>query len=115
VNPARAKELLDQERLRVERLLAETTSAGSSDRSEANAAGPYDNAAERLTAEAGDDAVAASLRARLAAIDRAEHRIDDGSFGLSVRSGTPIEEDRLEADPAAELTAEEARASGPVR
>jgi len=106
---AKARELLDLERHRVERLVAETASAGTSDRSEANAAGAFDNAAERLTAEAGDDAVAASLQARLAAIDRAERRIDDGSFGLSVRSGVPIEEDRLEADPAAELTAEEAR------
>jgi DnaK suppressor protein len=109
MDAAKAKERLTEERRRVEGLLAETTSAGSSDRSEANAATAFDDAAERLTAEAGDDAVAASLRARLDAIDRAEHRIDDGSYGLSVRSGRPIEEDRLEADPAAELTAEEAR------
>ena len=64
--------------------------------------------AERLTAEQGDDAIAAGLRERLAAIDRAERRVQDGTFGLSVRSGLPIPDARLEADPAAELSVEEA-------
>lgn len=106
-----AAELLAAERSRVEALLAETTRAGSSDRSEANDAGGFDNAAERLTAEEGDDAIAASLTARLAAILRAEGRLEGGTYGLSIRSGHPIEAERLEADPAAELTAEEARAT----
>ena len=57
-----------------------------------------------------DDAIADSLRDRLAALDRALKRLDDGTYGRSVRSGVPIPEDRLEADPAAELTVEEARA-----
>ena len=43
--------------------------------------------------------------------DRAEHRLDEGTFGRSVRSGLPIPDDRLEADPAAELTVEEAQAA----
>lgn len=104
----KAKELLVAERARVEALLAETSSAGRSDRLEANDAGSFDHAAERLTAEEGDDAIAASLAARLAAIARAEARLENGTFGRSVRSGDPIEEERLEADPAAELTAQEA-------
>ena len=58
-----------------------------------------------------DDAIADSLRDRLAALDRALKRLDDGTYGRSVRSGLPIPEDRLEADPAAELTVEEARAA----
>jgi DnaK suppressor protein len=66
--------------------------------------------AERLTAEEGDDAVTAGLRERLAALDRAERRLADGTYGRSVRSGEPIPDDRLEADPAAELTVEEAQA-----
>jgi DnaK suppressor protein len=108
----RAKELLATERARVEALLAETSRAGRADRSAANDAGSFDLAAERLTAEEGDDAIAASLAARLAAIQRAEGRLADGTFGVSVRSGMAIEEDRLEADPAAELTAPEARSNG---
>jgi DnaK suppressor protein len=64
--------------------------------------------AERLTAEQGDDAVAAGLEDRLAAITRAEQRIDAGTYGYSIRSGQPISDERLEADPAAELTVGEA-------
>jgi hypothetical protein len=51
-----------------------------------------------------------SLRDRLTALDRALHRLDDGSYGRSIRSGVPIPDERLEADPAAELTVEEAAA-----
>ena len=82
--------------------------AGQDDRAAANEPGDLADPAERLTAEEADDAVATSLRTRLAALDRAERRIADGTFGLSVRSGLPIPDARLEADPAAELTVEEA-------
>jgi DnaK suppressor protein len=54
------------------------------------------------------DAIAASLRDRLAALDRAKQRLDNGTYGRSIRSGVPIPDERLEADPAAELTIEEA-------
>ena len=64
--------------------------------------------AERLTAEQVDDAVTAGLRDRLGAVDRAEARLREGVYGRSVRSGLPIPDERLEADPAAELTVEEA-------
>jgi DnaK suppressor protein len=63
-----------------------------------------------LTAEATDGAVAEQLRARLDAIDRALARLEAGTYGRSVLSGKPIPDQRLEADPAAELTVEEARA-----
>jgi DnaK suppressor protein len=55
-----------------------------------------------------DDAIAESLRDRITVIDRALKRLDDGTYGLSVRSGEPIPDERLEADPAAELTVAEA-------
>jgi DnaK suppressor protein len=104
----RARRLLEAERTRVEGLLRETTGAGAEDRAAANEPGDLTDPAERLTAEQGDDAVAGALRERLAAIVRAEGRIGEGTYGLSVRSGLPIPDDRLEADPAAELTVEEA-------
>ena len=104
-----ARALLESERSRVERLLAETAAAGSDDRAEADAPGDMSDPAEPLTAEEADDAVSASLRERLEAIGRAEQRLADGTFGRSIRSGLPIPEERLEADPAAELTVEEAR------
>jgi DnaK suppressor protein len=107
----RARSLLDAERVRVEGLLNETTEAGQADRVAANEPGDLTDPAERLTAEQQDDAVAAALRDRLAAIGRAEQRLDEGTYGRSIRSGHPIPDARLEADPAAELTAEEARGS----
>lgn len=107
MNPERARALLDAERGRVERLLDETVAAGQEDRATANEPGDLADPAERLTAEEGDDAVAGALRDRLAAINRAEQRLEAGTFGLSVRSGLPIADARLEADPAAELTFEE--------
>jgi DnaK suppressor protein len=106
---ARARSLLRAERSRVEALLAETAGAGAQDRATANEPGDLTDPAERLTAEQGDDAIAGSLRDRLAAIERAERRLEAGTFGTSIRSGRPIPDERLEADPAAELTVDEAQ------
>jgi DnaK suppressor protein len=103
-----ARALLLAERSRVEGLLRLTKRAGEDDRNEANARGDMSDPAERLTAEQGDDAVAVGLEDRLAAITRAEKRIDAGTYGYSIRSGQPISDERLEADPAAELTVDEA-------
>lgn len=105
-----ARALLAAERSRVERLLEGTLADGRDDRSAANQDGDMADPAERLTAEEGDDAVTAELRERLAAIARAESRLENGAYGISVRSGLPIPDERLEADPAAELTVDEARA-----
>jgi DnaK suppressor protein len=104
----RARTLLRTERTRVLALLGETLGAGQEDRTAADEPGDMADPSERLTAEEVDDAVAVGLRQRLDAIDRAERRLDDGVFGHSIRSGLPIPDDRLEADPAAELTVEEA-------
>jgi DnaK suppressor protein len=66
------------------------------------------DSAEPLTGEGTDESILEELKERLAAIDRAEKRLEDGTYGYSVRSGLPIPDDRLEADPSAELTVEEA-------
>jgi len=105
----RARTLLHAERARVQQLLDETTAAGRADRAAANEPGDHDDSASPLTAQETDDAVAARLRDRLAALDRAEGRLADGTYGRSIRSGAPIPDARLEADPAAELTVEEAQ------
>ena len=106
----RATELLAAERVRVERLLAQSNADLLSDREASQATGDIADPAERLTAQEVDDAIIAGLRDRLEAIGRAESRVRDGTYGRSVRSGLPIPDDRLEADPAAELTIEEAEA-----
>ena len=101
------------ERAEVEGLLREAERAGQADREtedEVAETGDYGDAAQALAAEGQDDSVTESLRERLDALNRALTRLDDGTYGRSVRSGQPISEERLEADPAAELTIEEARA-----
>lgn len=108
MDDATAKQLLDQERNRVEDLIARAREDSRSDRDEADAGGDMSDPAERLTAEQVDDAVLGGLQDRLDAITRAEERLAAGTYGRSVRSGAVIPDARLEADPAAELTVEEA-------
>jgi DnaK suppressor protein len=107
-----ARERLLAERAEVLGLLQDTEQAAEQDRQtedEQAETGDAADAAQPLAAEGLDDSVAETLRDRLAALDRALKRLDDGTYGRSVRSGTPIPPERLEADPAAELTIEEAR------
>jgi DnaK suppressor protein len=105
----RARELLASERLRTERLVADVTEEREADRTAANQEGDMFDSAEPLTEQGTDDSIVAELQSRLDAIDRAKERLAAGTYGLSVRSGVAIPDDRLEADPAAELTVEEAQ------
>ena len=47
------------------------------------------------------------LRDQLAAVERAEERLREGRYGISVESGEPIPDERLEAMPTAERTTSE--------
>jgi DnaK suppressor protein len=104
----RARSLLDAERARVQQLLADLDAAQTDDRAAERETGDFADPAQPLAEQGVDDAVAAGLRDRLATLDRALHRLDDGNYGRSIRSGAPIPDERLEADPAAELTVQEA-------
>jgi DnaK suppressor protein len=107
----RAATLLSGERQRVEQALQDLRQEGGESRGSATeGGGDIADPAQPLTDEEIDDAVSQGLRDRLAAIDRAEDRLKAGNFGRSLKSGLPIPDERLEADPAAELTAEEAGA-----
>ncbi len=108
MQPDKAEALLRAERTRVQALLDDVVADGLDDRAAANEPGDMADPAEGFVAEETADAVAVQLRDRLDAIARAEARLQDGTFGLSVRSGIAIPDERLEADPAAELTVEEA-------
>jgi DnaK suppressor protein len=104
----RAHQLLAAERERIEREIAELGSeaAGDSDESE-------DRGSEDLYQQEFDAGRAADLQDQLAAVERAEARLADGTYGLSVESGEPIPDGRLEALPTAERTvAEEERPGG---
>jgi DnaK suppressor protein len=106
MDQARARALLDGERARLERLLA----TGSGQPQPADVGDEVDDADRRDAAQTGA-AVDQLLRARWAALERAEARLAAGSYGRSVRSGQPIPDERLEADPLAELTIAEAAAA----
>jgi DnaK suppressor protein len=103
-----ATALLEAEWTRVRALLDDVDRAALEDRDGASEQGDMSDPAESLVNEGEEEAVAASLRARLAAVERAQQRLREGTYGRSVRSGLLISDERLEADPAAELTVDEA-------
>lgn len=107
MDATRARELVDAERTRVQQLLADLTTDKSEDEAAEAETGDSVDPAQPLTQFGVDDAVAVSLRDKLAALDRASARIDTGTYGRSIRSGAVIPDERLEADPAAELTVQE--------
>lgn len=105
----RAKQLITAERERIHDLLASSAEAKLDDSAAERDAGGGDiDAAQPLEHETIDIAIEGSLHQRLAALARAEQRIGNGTYGKSVESGLPIPDDRLEVDPAAELTVDEA-------
>jgi RNA polymerase-binding transcription factor len=87
VDPERARELLGAERERIVRALARL---GHAD-----------------TGELSSQEDPASLASDTYQDERAEKRLADGTYGLSVVSGVPIPDERLEAIPTAERTVEE--------
>ena len=106
MDQAKARALLADERARLQRLLQAATS-----QPQAAELGDEVDDADRRNATQTGMAVDQLLRARWAALARAEARLTAGSYGRSVRSGQAIGDERLEADPLAELTAEEAAAA----
>jgi len=110
MEPNRARELIEGERQRIQGLLVTSAAARADDlQAAADATTSVFDSANPLAQELLDDAVAEQLRARLAALDRASDRLRTGTYGLSLRSGLPIPEERLEADPAAEVLVDEVR------
>jgi DnaK suppressor protein len=103
----RARELLAAERTRIERALARL---GHADDSEPADEFDAANLASDLYQDEFDSGLADDLREQLAAVVRAEERLAAGTYGLSIESGHPIPDGRLEALPTAELTADEERA-----
>jgi DnaK suppressor protein len=106
VDPARAKELLAKERQEVEGAIATVEGEGPEEGGAHREPGDQDS--EGLYQDEFDAGRLSDLKERLAAVERAEERLAAGTYGLSVRSGAPIPDERLEASPTAELTVEEA-------
>jgi DnaK suppressor protein len=104
----RARRLLADERERIEQAIAEVGSDNAAENAE-----PGDRDSEDLYQQEFDATRAGDLREQLAAVERAEARLADGTYGLSVESGEPIPDARLEAVPTAERTVAEEERLGP--
>ena len=105
IDDVRARELLSRERQRIERSLADSERSRESELSGLDQH-PADDA-DRLQQDEVDEGLAEQLRDQLEAVERAERRLEEGTYGLSIESGQPIPVPRLEAIPWAERTAEE--------
>lgn len=104
MDPERARELLAAERARIERALAQLGHQGTGEPNDPDDPG---NLASDLYQDELDQGLANDLREDLAGVERAEARLDAGTYGLSIESGKPIPDERLEVRPTAERTVEE--------
>jgi RNA polymerase-binding transcription factor len=102
VEDARAGELLAEARRRIESSLAELSQVDDPD----SAQSPADQASQLADREVAGG-LAERLRDELAAVERAEARLAQGTYGRSIESDERIPDARLEALPWAERTAEE--------
>ncbi|MDP1848587.1 MAG: hypothetical protein Q8K79_12410 [Solirubrobacteraceae bacterium] len=67
----------------------------------------HDDDDEHLGEDELEAGIVEQLREELEAITRAEERLSHGTYGLSIESGAPIPDARLELVPWAERTVEE--------
>jgi DnaK suppressor protein len=106
MDSGRAAELVARER---QRIVGELRRLGVELRSEGDAVEAIDLGDEAVvTTDAEiDEGRAQELRDQLAAVERAERRLAEGTYGLSVESGDPIPDARLEVQPTAERTTDE--------
>jgi DnaK suppressor protein len=102
VEEERARDRLAEERARIERELAAIgpQEAGEEPEDTGDQADDLDQAGK-------DEAIREQLNRTLEAIQKAEERLDDGTYGKSVISGEPIPDERLEALPWADRLVEE--------
>jgi RNA polymerase-binding transcription factor DksA len=105
MDPERARELVARERARIEAALADLE--GQPDEELSHVDQHVADEGTELFEQERDAGLAQRLRDELAAVERAEARLEAGTFGLSVESGDPIPDERLEARPLAERTVEE--------
>jgi RNA polymerase-binding transcription factor len=103
----RARQLLAAEREKLEQEIAAVERDTPEEGDERQEPGDFNS--EGLYQDEFDAGRAQDLERRREAVERAEERLANGTYGLSVRSGEPIPDQRLEANPLAELTVEEAR------
>lgn len=102
MKPDRARELLARERARLEGALADLGHLPDDELSHVDQH-PADQGTD-LFEDERDAGVAERMREELEAVTRAEHRLEQGTYGRSIESGEAIPDARLEVVPAAERT-----------
>jgi DnaK suppressor protein len=102
VDPERARQRLAEERARIERELGAVGPQVPGEEPEDTG-----DQASDLDQTGKDDAIRDDLQRALEAIERAEQRLEEGTYGKSVVSGEPIPDERLEALPWADRLVEE--------
>jgi DnaK suppressor protein len=108
MDPDRARELLHRERERIKEELASLRAArGDGDDDLSRVDQHTADAGSELFENERDQSLISRLEQDLGAIERAERRVAEGTYGVSVESGDRIPDGRLEAIPWAERTAEE--------
>lgn len=105
----RAQELVAAERTRIEAALTALTGEIRAEHALERQQEGESDAGSELATEMVEQALIANLRAELEAVTRAEARIQAGTYGLSTETGAAIPDERLEAEPLAELTVDEQR------
>jgi DnaK suppressor protein len=104
MDPKRARELLTGDRERIERALGLLVRGSEGEQADATDPG---NLGSELAQAEFDEGLEKDLQDQLAAVERAEERLAAGTYGLSIESGQPIPDERLEVIPTAERTVEE--------
>jgi DnaK suppressor protein len=107
IPPEQARDLLRRERERIEASMGELGREHEGELEELAEDTDPSEEGEHIEEGQVDDALERKLRAELEAVERAEKRLEEGTYGFSVESGEPIPAPRLETIPWAERTAEE--------
>ncbi len=102
MDPEDARKRLAEEKARIKSELVEHEQPDTSDEPEDSG-----DEANDLEQASTDSAFVEDLKRTLEEIDRAEARIEEGTYGKSVVSGEPIPDGRLEAIPWADRNVDE--------
>lgn len=109
VDTERARQLLTEERERLQQLIAGEGAAGGGVEEAndllASDSQPADAAQETVTREI-ETSVVGSLQDELDEVERALLKLDQGTYGLDESTGEPIPDERLEIRPMARFTVE---------
>jgi DnaK suppressor protein len=105
VDTDHAREVLARERQRIEQALARLAPEEDDELSHVDQ--HLADEGTELTQRETDEGLAEQLQEQLAAVERAEARLREGTYGISIESGESIPDARLERVPWAERTAEE--------